>query len=156
MRHGEAANIPGGLDHDRPLTARGRLQADSTAGQLKAMELRLRLMVTSTARRAQETGDQVQGVLGPEGPTSRGQEASFYYEGIDSLVKFLASIDAVHRSLIVIGHNPTWSIASQALVGGFQGLKTADCLVLTTMAQTWQEAMTGSQWKLEAHLSPQV
>ncbi len=156
MRHGEAANIAGGVDHERPLTERGRHQADATADQLKLMSLNLGLMVTSTARRARETGDQVQGRLGPEGPTSRDQQASFYYEGIDSLVHHLAGIDSAHTSLIAIGHNPTWSLAAQAFTGGFRGLKTGECLVLSSEAETWQDAMTSSQWHLDAHLSPQI
>lgn len=154
MRHGEAANVPGGLDHDRPLTDRGRLQADSTAEQLTVMGLQLGLMVTSTALRARETGDQVQGCLGPEGPSSRDQKSSFYYEGLESLVSLLAEMDSAHRSVIAIGHNPTWSVAAQALTGGFRGLKTGECVVLSADASSWQQAMTDTNWVLEAYVSP--
>ena len=155
MRHGEAAHIAGGLDHDRPLTERGREQADSTASTLKAMDLNIGLMLTSTARRARETGDQVQGCLGPEGPNSRDQKSSFYYEGLESLVSQLAEMDSAHRSVIAIGHNPTWSVAAQALTGGFRGLKTGECVVLSADASSWEEAMTDTNWILEAYVSPQ-
>ena len=156
MRHGEAAHLAGGLDHDRPLTQRGREQADSTASQLRAMDLNVGLILTSTARRARETGDHVQGCLGLEGSSSREQKASFYYEGLESLVSQLAQMDSAYQSVVAIGHNPTWSVAAQALTGGFRGLKTGECVVLTTDACSWEEAMTDTNWALEAYISPNV
>ena len=118
------------------------------------MNLNIGLMLTSTALRARETGDQVQGCLGPEGPSSRDQKSSFYYEGLESLVSQLAEMDSAHRSVIVIGHNPTWSVAAQALTGGFRGLKTGECVVLSADASSWEEAMTDINWVLEAYVSP--
>jgi len=45
-------------------------------------------------------------------------EASFYGGGPDSLLLWLRKADAATDSLLLTGHEPTWSLLAEGLIGG--------------------------------------
>ncbi len=115
LRHAKAAsNGPSG-DVSRPLTGRGRRQADSVREHLQTFdlgtsevlddgELLPTLVLCSPAVRARETAE----IVMPALPEARLQfEEVLYDEDADGVVEWLRQLDPVESRLMVVGHNPT-------------------------------------------------
>ncbi len=110
LRHAKAAPEPpaGGADHDRPLAPRGRRDAAALGLRLRAGDLGFagavpELIVASTATRTTETAERVAGALGV--PVDRRRR--LYYGSPTDVLAELETLDDEHRSVMVVGHNPT-------------------------------------------------
>jgi phosphohistidine phosphatase len=104
LRHAKSSWKESGLvDHDRPLARRGRRAAEAIGGHLRERGIEPELVLCSTARRARETLEGIEPVLG------RGDvrvEPGLYGAPPAVLLARLHEISPSIRSVMVIGHNP--------------------------------------------------
>lgn len=107
MRHAEAESGFGIEDIDRPLTDRGRSQAENVGRLLAAQGYVPDHVLCSSARRTRQT---LEGVLGALEP-SRSPETDFseavYSAGTDTLLELITYVPAEAGTVLVVAHNPT-------------------------------------------------
>ncbi|MEO0898894.1 MAG: histidine phosphatase family protein [Bacteroidota bacterium] len=101
-------------DIDRPLKERGKEDAAYLAGLLADQQFVPDLIISSPARRAQETAEIYRSKLGysKEIRTVR----SVYYEELGSLIQMIQGVEDEVSSLMVFGHNPTMENAVRYLL----------------------------------------
>jgi phosphohistidine phosphatase len=117
MRHGEAADAP--RDRDRPLTARGRVQARTSAQGLKALGASPARLWHSPYLRAAETAAIVGEVFGLP-PTV---DERFVPDGDgDDCARFLLG---ERQGGLVVAHMPILPATLHALVGAGASFSTA-------------------------------
>jgi phosphohistidine phosphatase len=155
LRHAKAeAGAPGGDDHARALTDRGRRQGEALAGLLPGLARAGRplpkLVLCSSARRARQTADAVLGALGSGVVVE--QERALYHAGADDLVERLRLVPDDEPAVMVVGHNPTLHDLCADLVaqdpGGTQrlrpGFPTAALAVIDLDVASWPSLAAGT------------
>lgn len=112
LRHAKAAaDSPDGDDHSRPLTTRGKRQAEAAREFLYDLggtgaPLPL-LVLCSTAIRAVQTAELVLPALGPE--VTFDVERDLYTADADEVIDRLRQVDDDVSSVMVVGHNPAFA-----------------------------------------------
>lgn len=109
LRHAKAARDDPGGDRTRPLTKRGRRQAESVRDHLGSLttpeQRRLPgLVVSSPAARARETAELVMPALPRAAFTL---EEVLYSEEAPEILEWLRKSAPGQRSIMLVGHNPT-------------------------------------------------
>lgn len=130
MRHGKAEQPGGGRsDADRPLASRGRADAAAAGAWLVESGFIPQLVLCSPARRTLQTWQAVGDALAVSPPAAF--PAELYSLGAPALIKLLAGVPDEIGTLLVVGHNPTISIASMLLGsrGGIDGMRTCGLAV---------------------------
>lgn len=117
LRHARAAL--GGADHERPLSAEGRRDAERLGALIARGDLRPTLALCSTARRARETLEAVEAQLHPR--PSVVVEPDLYVADARSLLERVAGVDGVVEVVLLVGHNPAISELARLLAGQGQG-----------------------------------
>ena len=102
-----------GSDVGRELTDKGRKQAKAVAKGLAAFKMVPTRIACSSATRARQTCDRMLKVFGDDPKVDYRQ--SLYEGGVQSVFDELAQTKEKHRTLLVLGHEPTISIACQWL-----------------------------------------
>jgi len=116
MRHGKSDwNKLGQEDVERPLAQRGKKATLRVAAWIEQHELRPNIALVSTARRAQETWELAESVLGPVEATENQEELYLASPG-EILAQLAAARDTCERA-IVVGHNPGLESLSYLLAG---------------------------------------
>ncbi len=115
LRHGKAASDApwGGSDRDRPLTGRGRRDADALgrrlagSGPVLGMKKvpRPQLVVCSSAVRTRQTAGLVVKAMGADIPLDSFD--ALYGAETDLVLRYIREIDEEVGSVLVVGHNPT-------------------------------------------------
>ncbi|MEO1715505.1 MAG: phosphoglycerate mutase family protein [Planctomycetota bacterium] len=115
LRHGKAmAESPSGFDADRPLADRGHRQAAWMGETLLADGFGEAVVISSPAERTWTTAGIVAGVLGSQAVR---EDRLFTHCGVEEL--FEAVVERVESPrLIVVGHNPTISLAASVFTAG--------------------------------------
>lgn len=128
MRHAktEPSNAKG--DFERELLDKGLKQAKRMAKGLKSMGLEPDQIDCSSAVRARQTCERMLKVFG-DGPKVD-YTKSLYEDGMQSVFNALASCKDKRRTLLVLGHEPTVSMACQWLAGPRSGQDVTDLLKL--------------------------
>jgi phosphohistidine phosphatase len=104
LRHAKSSWKGRGVpDHDRPLAPRGRRAAKAIAGHLLERGIEPELVLCSTARRARETLERIEPVLGT--PVVR-FEPELYGASAGTLLDRLRAVEDAVDSVLLIGHNP--------------------------------------------------
>jgi phosphohistidine phosphatase len=139
MRHADAQwKDPEVDDFARPLNRRGHSEAESMARRLTELTLVPDLIITSSARRAAQTGEIIVHELSLLPRTIRYEEA-LYLGGAQDILKLVRTIGPRVSHLMIIGHNPGISEAAHLLVPGNElgGLSTAALCTMTFDAEQW-------------------
>jgi phosphohistidine phosphatase len=114
LRHGQANwehwDRP---DEERPLTKKGRKEVENIASALKELKVRPQEILTSPLPRASETAAIVSEELDVELGTTPLLAPGF---GLHSLRQLLTEHPA--RDLMLVGHEPDFSLALAQLTGG--------------------------------------
>jgi phosphohistidine phosphatase len=109
LRHAKAA-AHGQDDHSRPLTARGTRQATDVGRYLAAAPVPgltvPELVLSSSARRAVQTAELVVAQLAS--PVELVVERRLYMADPDDVVDVIGELGGQARSVLVVGHNPTF------------------------------------------------
>ena len=118
VRHSQAA--VGREDVDRPLTSDGVQDATAVGGRLAGLGLIPDAVVVSPARRAQETWDHACAGLRAAGfsPPPPLTEARVYVNTAQALFETLLDVAPEHRTVVLVGHNPSIERLARMLADG--------------------------------------
>jgi phosphohistidine phosphatase len=141
MRHANAQwKDPQISDFDRPLNRRGNSEAEAMSRRLMELKLIPTLLLTSSARRAQQTADIVARELGVA-PRNRRSEESLYLAPAADILRVVQTTGPRIPHLMIVGHNPgiseVASLFAPALI--IEGLATAAVCILTFDARNWTD-----------------
>jgi phosphohistidine phosphatase len=115
MRHANAQwNDPQISDFDRPLNRRGSSEAEAMGRRLLELQLVPSILLTSSARRAEQTADLVARELGVSTRNIRTEE-SLYLAPPEDILRIVQSTGPRISHLLVVGHNPGISELAQLL-----------------------------------------
>lgn len=114
-------------DHDRPLNERGIRSAGVMGRVLSDQGLIPDLVVTSTAVRAKTTAE-IASASGGWG-TSIVLDETLYTGGVDNAISVILASASLDR-LMIVGHQPTWSMLVTMLTDQAADMRTACVAVI--------------------------
>ncbi len=139
FRHGKSDwNADTRGDRDRPLNARGERAAATMGLVLREMEEIPDLVVSSPAVRAETTAAIARISGGWAGRLEIAEE--LYGAGPGAAMAVAARCGKDAERLMLVGHEPTWSLLAQQITGGRVTVKTATVLAFDLNASTWANA----------------
>jgi len=137
FRHGKSDwKSDYGADHDRPLAKRGRSAAATMGAMLARIEQIPDRVLTSSAVRARETIELAAEAGGWKCPVEIVPE--FYGSSPATVVARVREEDDAVSSLLLTGHEPTWStLATELTGGGFLRFPTAAMVRIDLDLDSW-------------------
>lgn len=146
MRHAKSSwSDPGMADFDRPLNHRGQTAAPRMGRRLDENDIRVDIILASTARRVRETMDRLESNW-----DHRAQviwEKQLYLASVPTLLEHLAALDTAWSRVMLIGHNPGLSELVMHLADYPIDMPTAAIVMLEGPALSWREAIKRRDWK---------
>jgi phosphohistidine phosphatase len=140
MRHAKSDwDASYGADHDRPLNERGIRSARLMGRFVSGADLVPDLVISSTALRAATTAQLAAESGAWDCPIDL--EPGFYGTGPVTVLELASEAPNVER-LLLVGHQPTWSMLVRRLTGARADMKTASVAVIDLMIETWAELLT--------------
>ena len=139
MRHANAQwKDPQFSDFDRPLNRRGTSEAEAMARRLIELKLLPTAVLTSPARRAQQTADIVVRELGMTGRSVRTEE-SLYLAPADEILRLIYATGPRIPHVMIVGHNPGISEVGNLLAPTLRigELTTAAVCSMTFDVRSW-------------------
>ncbi len=135
-------------DHERPLNERGRRSARLMGRLLKAIGLEPDHAISSTATRARHTVE----LAADAGrwSTTVVLEPGLYGRGPAHVLTVAATAPDV-GSLMLVGHQPTWSVLVRQLTGESVDMRTASVAVVDLGAGAWSELPVARGRLVELH-----
>lgn len=124
-------------DHDRPLNKRGKRDAPRMGRLVAAQGLRPDVVVSSTARRARRTAEEVARHAGCEGVVQL--DRRLYLASPDEIVDVVRGVAGSARRVMVVGHNPGLEDLVARLAGRRETLPTAALAALRLSIRSWTE-----------------
>ena len=150
LRHGKSDwDASYGGDHQRPLASRGIRSARLMGRVMSAMDLVPDQVISSTAIRASATATLASEAGGWDVAPS--YEDGLYGAGPDAVLA-LASRATADRVMLV-GHQPTWSMLVRELTGASVEIKTASLAVIDLLIDDWLD-LPGARGTLSLLLHP--
>ena len=152
LRHAKSSwDDPVLADCDRPLAARGRKAAKLIGAHLSREQIRISLVLCSSARRARETLD----LAAASGEIQI--ERELYGASADQLLERLRRVPDEVDAVMLIGHNPAIQDLAVGLVGGASELAVrkfpTGALATLTFTGPWR-ALKPSHAELAAFVTP--
>jgi phosphohistidine phosphatase len=141
LRHAKSSWDNEGLsDHDRPLAPRGRRDAPRMGTRLARRGLEPDLLLTSSATRARKTTELVAAALDSK-PIETRIEPDIYLASPGELLAVLKAVEDEVRELILIGHNPGFTLLANMLLPEIRlaNLPTAGAVCIDCDTESWQE-----------------
>ena len=152
MRHAKSSWADENMsDHERPLNKRGRRAAVEIAGELSDRNWLPDLVVSSTARRTQETWERMRPILGDAIPLR--SSADLYLAALGDLQGDSTAWPNDVQTILCLGHNPGWERAVGLLSGRPHHMTTANAALLLGEGSAWSEALA-RPWELVDFLRP--
>ena len=152
MRHGKSdweADAPD--DHARPLTRRGVASAERMGEVIRDLGLAPGLVVSSTAQRARATAELAR--LAGGWSTRLILADELYGASVQDTLDVVSRLGEEHERLMVVGHQPTWSMLVQHLTGARCAMRTASVADIEMLSDTWS-SVTSSSGTLVTLLQP--
>lgn len=138
LRHAKSSwSDPGLIDHDRPLSGRGKRDLPVMGERLQRAGIRPSLILSSTAVRAWKTAKGIAKHISY--PTEFLQrEQRLYHAGVNRMLDVLAQQDDAFNSILLIGHNPGLTDFANYLVPGItDNIPTCGFVSLTVDSEDW-------------------
>ena len=152
MRHAKSDwGADYGVDHDRPLNERGKKSAQTMGRVIAEHGLAPEIVITSTAVRAHTTA-----ILANEAGHWGAEiilEPDLYGGAMDTAIHVASRAGDVDH-LMLVGHQPTWSILAQALTGERVDMRTATVAVIEFDIDDWADLESSSRGLLTAVYQP--
>ena len=105
LRHAKSSGKDESLpDFERPLNRRGKRAAETLGQYLRANEIRVELILSSTAVMARETVERM--VKAAKLSTEVRYDQRIYGASVDRLAEVVSQIENARRVVMVVGHNP--------------------------------------------------
>lgn len=118
LRHGQSADKqPGQTDIDRQLTARGRSEVANCVAEIKKLNIRYDLVISSTAARAKATTLILAGEM-PFDTNFVQWNQQIYEASTRTLLGIIATIETSYTNVLLVGHNPSISSLANFLIEG--------------------------------------
>jgi phosphohistidine phosphatase len=133
-------------DHDRPLNERGRRDAPRIGRLLREENLVPELILSSTAKRAQQTTRAVADESGYPGEIQLSR--ALYAAGPEAYLDALQSLTGEPTRVLVVGHNPDLQELVEILTGEMVRLPTAALAQVALPIERWQELSEEVEGKL--------
>ncbi|MDZ4839314.1 MAG: histidine phosphatase family protein [Bacteroidota bacterium] len=126
-------------DFERPLTVKGRQDAEMMGKFLKSIPIYPDLIVSSTANRAITTARIFARELAYPLLNIRIKE-KIYEAWVDDLINILQEIEPVYNTVLMVGHNPGFQMLAESF-GEFEAghLNTSGIIQLSCMIENWSE-----------------
>lgn len=139
MRHGKSDWDSGATDdHSRPLSSRGVASAERMGEVIRELGLVPDLVIASTAKRARATAELAR-ITG--GWNSRLiLEDRLYGASVSETLSVLAHHGASCDRVILVGHQPTWSMTVHHLTGATVAMRTATIADIELPISSWSQA----------------
>lgn len=156
LRHAKTERSEELVDIDRSLTERGHADAGAAGAWLTTHGYRPDLVVCSPARRTRQTWHGIAiGLDRADAPEVR-YEPAIYTGDRDDLLELLHSVPDGFGTVLLIGHNPTVSMLSNALdadaTRDSDGLPTCGVAV-HEVPGSWADLRPGASRLLAAHVA---
>ena len=137
FRHGKSDwDAPFGSDHDRPLSKRG-VKASKTMGLVLAKSnLVPDHAITSSAVRARTTLELA--IEAGDWPTSVEVTDALYGTSPGGALEVARQTSDDVESLMLVGHEPTWSALAYHLTGGAVTVKTGTIVGIDLLVDSWR------------------
>jgi phosphohistidine phosphatase len=153
LRHAKSSwKQPDMNDHDRPLNKRGKKEAPKVGIYLKMNDLLPDLMLSSTARRAQDTARAVAEESGFEGQIDLHQD--LYLSDIACYLDILQSLPDTAKRVLVVGHNPEMDELLTLFTDVSQHMSTAALAQIDLPITSWQELNEATDGRLQNLWAP--
>lgn len=154
MRHGKSDwSAASGLDRDRPLAERGIQTARAMGEFLARSDQCPDLVISSTAIRARSTAELF--IEGAGGAIPYQESEQFYESSPQQVLNEIQSIESA-RAVMIVGHQPTWSLLASLLIGGGElAFPTATIARVDFDCDRWSEIRYGDgylKWFLQPKL----
>lgn len=137
MRHAKSDwDAAYGSDHERPLNDRGYRSARLMGRVITGLDMKPDHVISSTAVRARTTA-----ALAAEAgrwDTKIDLDQGFYGTGPTAVLETASRAPDVER-LMLVGHQPTWSMLVHHLTGAIADMKTASVAEVGLMIEDWGE-----------------
>ena len=143
LRHGKSDWANGQPDHERTLAPRGMEAAENVGRFLRDIDEIPDRVVSSTAERAKETLRLAReaGAWPPEIEL----ESLFYGASPEQLLDWVRGVNDATDSILLVGHQPTWSLFTSAMIGGGQlRYPTAALARVSLHIDRWRDLEFGS------------
>ncbi len=129
LRHGKAAAEEGGSDAERPLTHRGRREAELMGKLLRKEDLVPERILASNARRARETARQAAAAARFSGAIDELEE--LYLAEPEAYITAVRRHAPDAQRVLLVGHNPGLEALALILTGDPVSLPPAGLVVCT-------------------------
>ena len=147
LRHAKSSwKHPETSDHDRPLNKRGKRDAPRMGRLVAARGLRPDIVVSSTARRARWTADEVAQHAGYDEAVQL--DRRLYLASPDEIVDVVRSVAGSARRVMVVGHNPGLEDLVAQLGGRPETLPTAALAEIRLSIRSWKDLTASSSGTL--------
>ena len=143
MRHGKSdwdAGAPD--DHARPLSSRGVASAERMGEVIRDLGLAPDLVVSSTAQRAKAKAELARLAGGWSSRLILVDE--LYGASVRDTLDVVSRTDQDYARLMIVGHQPTWSMLVQHLTGARCAMRTASVADVEIESQSWASVPSSS------------
>lgn len=152
MRHAKSDwDVASSDDHDRPLSPRGVRSAERMGEVVRELGLVPDVVISSTAKRARSTAELARITGGWESRLVL--EDRLYGASVSETIAVASQHGETHTRIMLVGHQPTWSMAVQHLTGAAVAMRTATLADIEVAASTWAD-LTGARGTLVTLLQP--
>ncbi|GIF65264.1 phosphoglycerate mutase [Asanoa ishikariensis] len=156
VRHAKADRPEGVGDVDRPLTARGHADAGAIGAWLAHRDYRPDLVICSPSKRTRQTWHGIAlGLADAAGEQAPAPEVDYRDEVYDGegtdLIDLIQGVDDVVNTVMIIGHNPSVSEASELFDPASAGDLRTSGVAAHAYAGEWDECGPGTAPLLETH-----
>lgn len=133
-------------DRDRPISKRGKKNAEDIGKLLKEEKLKPDLILASAAVRAHQTADVVIDELKYHGDICYVNK--LYMGEVEAYAQELQGLSDEVQMVLIIGHNPSLSTLLQMVTGKVENLPTAALAYLTMAIDSWKDFHLEAQGEL--------
>jgi len=140
VRHAKSSwKDPETEDHERPLSKRGEREAPFMAKIFRDKDLKVDMMVSSTAIRALETAKEFAMKIDYK-KSKILRVAELYLAEAEELIDYIKGIDDENKSVMMIGHNPGFTHLANTLTNGsIDDIPTCGIAAIDFDISSWNE-----------------
>lgn len=145
LRHAKSDwTSPGQKDFDRTLNARGHRVAPRMGHKMNELEVHVDVILSSPAERAKLTAEYVAEQLNYD--TSEIEYVEEIYEAsIRSLLELVNNVDEEYDTVMMVGHNPSFTYLAEYLTGDEIGnMPTCGAVSINFEVTSWKEVSQNS------------
>ena len=154
MRHAKSDwDASYGADQERPLARRGERSAKAMGEALRTMGEVPDLIVSSTAVRAEATAELAR--IAGGWPCPLHLDPDLYGAGPEEVLAVAARHGGDAQRLMLVGHEPTWSLLIARLTGARTTVKTGTVAGVDLDVTRWEDA-PGARGSLTFLLQPKM